>query len=208
MEDLDPEEAGAVVDPALKLMIDAVHRYDGYLVQSTGDGIFALFGAPVAHEDHPQRALFERERRRLLYAHYHLPQLADLCVRARLARRGLKAVDEALSFAESSGVRYNLAELWRLRGELLLLPQTREEVQAVNAIERAIEIARRQQAKLFELRATASLSRFLQTKRRVSEAHEMLSEIYGWFTEGFDTPDLKEARALLDDLTLSANQSK
>jgi class 3 adenylate cyclase/tetratricopeptide (TPR) repeat protein len=57
MEDLDPEEARALVDPALKLMIDAVRRYDGYIVQSTGDGIFALFGAPVAHEDHPQRAL-------------------------------------------------------------------------------------------------------------------------------------------------------
>jgi class 3 adenylate cyclase len=58
IEDLDPEEARAIVDPALKLMIDAVHRYDGYIVQSTGDGIFALFGAPVAHEDHPQRALY------------------------------------------------------------------------------------------------------------------------------------------------------
>src|SRR5712671_6371492 len=57
MRDLDPEEARAIVDPALKLMIDAAHRYDGYVVQSTGDGIFALFGAPVAHEDHPQRAL-------------------------------------------------------------------------------------------------------------------------------------------------------
>jgi class 3 adenylate cyclase/tetratricopeptide (TPR) repeat protein len=58
MADLDPEEARAIVDPALRLMIDAVHRYGGYIVQSTGDGIFALFGAPVAHEDHPQRALY------------------------------------------------------------------------------------------------------------------------------------------------------
>jgi class 3 adenylate cyclase/tetratricopeptide (TPR) repeat protein len=58
MEDFDPEEARAIVDPALKLMIDAVHRYDGHIVQSTGDGIFALFGAPVAHEDHPQRAVY------------------------------------------------------------------------------------------------------------------------------------------------------
>jgi len=56
--DLDPEEARAIVDPALKLMIDAVQRYDGYVVQSTGDGIFAIFGAPVAHEDHPQRGLY------------------------------------------------------------------------------------------------------------------------------------------------------
>jgi class 3 adenylate cyclase/tetratricopeptide (TPR) repeat protein len=58
MEDLDPEDASKIVDPALKLMMDAVRRYDGYIVQSTGDGIFALFGAPVAHEDHPQRALY------------------------------------------------------------------------------------------------------------------------------------------------------
>jgi len=57
MEDLDPEEARAIIDPALRIMIDAVRRYDGYVVQSTGDGIFASFGAPVAHEDHPQRAV-------------------------------------------------------------------------------------------------------------------------------------------------------
>ena len=63
-QDLDPEEARAIVDPALKLMIDAVHRYDGYVVQSTGDGIFAIFGAPVAHEDHPQRALYAALRMR------------------------------------------------------------------------------------------------------------------------------------------------
>jgi len=58
MADLDPEQARAIIDPALGLMIDAAHRYDGYIVQSTGDGIFALFGAPLAHEDHPQRALY------------------------------------------------------------------------------------------------------------------------------------------------------
>ena len=57
MEDLDPEEARAIVDPALQLMMEAVHHYGGYVAQPTGDGIFALFGAPIAHEDHPQRAL-------------------------------------------------------------------------------------------------------------------------------------------------------
>src|SRR6202047_4444443 len=57
MRDLDPEEARAIVDPVLQLMIEAVHRYGGYVAQSTGGGIFALFGAPIAHEDHPQRAL-------------------------------------------------------------------------------------------------------------------------------------------------------
>jgi class 3 adenylate cyclase len=56
-QDLDPEEARAIIDPALKLMIDAVHHYGGHVAQSTGDGIFAMFGAPIANEDHPQRAL-------------------------------------------------------------------------------------------------------------------------------------------------------
>jgi class 3 adenylate cyclase len=58
MEDLDPEEARAIIDPALRIMVEAVRRYEGYVVQSTGDGIFALFGAPAAYEDHPQRALY------------------------------------------------------------------------------------------------------------------------------------------------------
>ena len=58
IEGLDPEEARAIIDPALQLMMDAVHRYDGYVAQALGDGIFALFGAPIAHEDHPQRALY------------------------------------------------------------------------------------------------------------------------------------------------------
>src|SRR4029434_1104140 len=58
IEGLDPEEARALIDPALQLMMDAVHRYEGYVAQALGDGIFALFGAPIAHEDHPQRALY------------------------------------------------------------------------------------------------------------------------------------------------------
>jgi class 3 adenylate cyclase len=57
IEDLDPEEARGIIDPALRIMVDAVRCYEGYVVQSTGDGIFALFGAPVAYEDHPPRAL-------------------------------------------------------------------------------------------------------------------------------------------------------
>src|SRR5262249_26133444 len=58
IEGLDPEEARTIIDPALQLMMDAVHRYEGYVAQALGDGIFALFGAPIAHEDHPQRALY------------------------------------------------------------------------------------------------------------------------------------------------------
>jgi class 3 adenylate cyclase/predicted ATPase len=77
MEELDPEEARAIIDPALRLMIDAVHRYDGYVVQSTGDGIFALFGAPVAHEDHPQRALYAALRMQEELERYSTKVVAD-----------------------------------------------------------------------------------------------------------------------------------
>jgi class 3 adenylate cyclase len=81
MEDLDPEDARRMIDPALKLMMDAINRYGGYVVQSSGDGIFALFGAPIAHEDHPQRALLtafrmQQEAKRLtnwLRAEGHAP---------------------------------------------------------------------------------------------------------------------------------------
>src|SRR5208337_2289540 len=77
MADLDPEEARAIIDPALRLMIDAVHRYDGYIVQSTGDGIFALFGATVAHEDHPQRALYAALRMQEKLKRYSAKVVAD-----------------------------------------------------------------------------------------------------------------------------------
>jgi class 3 adenylate cyclase len=77
MEELDPEEARAIIDPALKLMIESVRRYDGYIVQSTGDGIFALFGAPVAHEDHPQLALYAALRMQEELHRYSATVVAD-----------------------------------------------------------------------------------------------------------------------------------
>jgi class 3 adenylate cyclase/tetratricopeptide (TPR) repeat protein len=75
--DLDPEEARSIIDPALKLMIEAVHHYDGYVVQSTGDGIFALFGAPIAHEDHAQRALHAALRMQQELRRYSVKVVAD-----------------------------------------------------------------------------------------------------------------------------------
>jgi class 3 adenylate cyclase/tetratricopeptide (TPR) repeat protein len=86
MEALDPEEARALIDPALKLMIEAVHSYGGHIIQSTGDGIFALFGAPVAHEDHPQRALYAALRMQAEMGHYaaRLRQAGQLPIEARV----------------------------------------------------------------------------------------------------------------------------
>ena len=104
------------------------------------------------------------------------------------------------------------AELYRLKGELTLAQSSVQglassvqnpQSDAEECFHKAIEIARRQQAKSLELRAVMSLSRLWQQQGKTAEAHQMLSEIYGWFTEGFDTKDLQEAKALLDSLESS-----
>jgi class 3 adenylate cyclase/tetratricopeptide (TPR) repeat protein len=102
MEDLDPEEARAIVDPALKLMIDSVRRYDGYVVQSTGDGIFALFGAPAAHEDHPQRALYAALRMQEEMRHYSakLRAAGNLPVEARVGVNSGEVVVRSITTGE------------------------------------------------------------------------------------------------------------
>src|SRR5580704_14630125 len=101
-QDLDPEEARAIVDPALKLMIDAVRRYDGYVVQSTGDGIFALFGAPVAHEDHPQRALYAALRMQEELKRYsaRLRETGDLPIEARVGANTGEVVIRSITTGE------------------------------------------------------------------------------------------------------------
>ncbi|HKN12379.1 MAG TPA: adenylate/guanylate cyclase domain-containing protein, partial [Candidatus Binatus sp.] len=102
-QDLDPEEARAIVDPALKLMIDAVHRYDGYIVQSTGDGIFALFGAPVAHEDHPQRALYAALRMQEELKKYsaRLREAGNLPIEARVGVNTGEVVVRSIATGQS-----------------------------------------------------------------------------------------------------------
>ncbi len=120
--------------------------------------------------------------------------------------QGLGALAEAFSLVAQTGERYYLAELHRLQGELLLMQGDQPEAeasfhQAESCFQHAIEVARQQSAKSWELRATMSLSRLWQQQGKREEARLMLAEIYGWFTEGFDTPDLKEAKALLEELS-------
>jgi predicted ATPase len=92
--------------------------------------------------------------------------------------------------------------MYRLKGELLLRRGNANASEAQNCFQRAIEIARKQSAKSLELRATTSLSRLLARQDRRDEARTMLAEIYNWFTEGFDTADLKDAKTLLDELSV------
>jgi predicted ATPase len=110
-------------------------------------------------------------------------------------------VEAGLDLAESTGTRVLEAETRRLKGELLSVRDASETSQADQCFRDAIDTGRRQSAKLFELRATMSLARLLSAQGRREEARMMLAEIYGWSTEGFETADLKDAKALLDELS-------
>ena len=128
-----------------------------------------------------------------------LALLAEACGSAGRAEEGLSALAEALAFVQSSDERYYEAALHRLQVDLLLAKG--DEAGAEASFREAIAVARRQSARSWELRATTSLARLWQKQGKVDEARQVLAQIYGWFTEGFDTPDLKEAQALLAALS-------
>jgi predicted ATPase len=111
-------------------------------------------------------------------------------------------VNQGLEAAQRTGTGFCEAELHRLKGELLLLGDNGAAPEAAQCFRDAIEVARRQSAKSWELRATTSLARLLASQDRHDEARTMLAEIYNWFTAGFDTADLKDARVLLDELNV------
>jgi predicted ATPase len=139
--------------------------------------------------------------------------LADSLRRAGRADEGLDVLDAALAFVRESGEQFYEAELLRMKGELLLAAHCGAhgadcggvvQPRAAEACFRtAIEVARRQNARSWELRSALSLSRLLQAQGRAGEARPPLADIYGWFTEGFDTPDLQQARAMLAALDSS-----
>jgi class 3 adenylate cyclase/predicted ATPase len=114
---------------------------------------------------------------------------------------GLTVLTEALTLADKTGERWYEAELHRLKGALLLQQSLDNQVEAESCFHHALEIARTQQAKSFELRAATSLARLWQQQGKPQDAHALLAPVYHWFTEGFDTADLQEAKALLEALT-------
>jgi predicted ATPase len=150
---------------------------------------------------------------------YHLCLLAEACMKTVRLDDGLSALMEALAAADEHENRFYEPETYRLMGESLLrqgqsdmrTSQTRplgstsfrlvpDAAEAQKCFERAIEIARNQSAKSFELRATTNLARLLRDTGRLDEARAILADVYNWFTEGFDTADLKDAKTLLDEL--------
>ncbi|MBI3801082.1 MAG: AAA family ATPase [Deltaproteobacteria bacterium] len=154
-----------------------------------------------------------------LWRPYYLALLAEAYGKVEQPKEGLRVLAEALDAVDKTGERFYAAELYRLKGTLTLkqsevrgpqsgvpntqhpTPSTHAEAEAEAYFVKAIDIARYQKAKSLELRATVSLSRLWQQQGKKAEARQVLAEIYGWFTEGFDTRDLKGAKALLEELT-------
>jgi predicted ATPase len=126
--------------------------------------------------------------------------LAEATGHVGQVEEGLRLLTEALAAFETSGRGDMLAETYRLQGELLLRQAIPDAAQAEACFQEALGIARHQQAKSWELRAATSLARLWQRQGKRAEAHALLAPVYGWFTEGFDTADLQEAKALLDEL--------
>jgi class 3 adenylate cyclase/predicted ATPase len=131
---------------------------------------------------------------------YRLLLLAGAHMRARQARDALDVLTEALSLVERTGESWFEAELHRVRGEAMQQLPDPERLGAEGCFRHAIALAQGQQAKLWELRAAMSLARLWRDQGRRAEAHDLLAPVYGWFTEGFDTADLKNAKALLEEL--------
>jgi predicted ATPase len=134
---------------------------------------------------------------------YYLALLAEVYGKSGQAEEGLRVLDEAFAEAQNIGEPWWEAELHRLRGELILRSEGSIGNAAVTpeaCFQKALAVARRQQSKSLELRAAVSLSRLWQSQGKRQDASDLLAPIYDWFTEGFDTADLKDAKALLDEL--------
>jgi predicted ATPase len=132
---------------------------------------------------------------------YYPGLLAETCGQAGQAEETLHLLDEAMALADNTGEHWPEVEPHRLKGELLFGLSAEKHAEAEAAYVQALALARRQEAKAPELRATKSLIRLWQHQGRRAEAYELLAPIYGWFTEGFETTDPQEAKALLEELS-------
>ena len=135
-----------------------------------------------------------------LYRPYFLALLAEACGKGGRTEEGLTVIAEALAQVNNTGERYYEPELYRLKGTLLLQQSSDNATEAESCFLQAMTVAQNQQGKSLELRAVTSLARLWQSQGKRQEAHDLLAPVYHWFTEGFDTLDLKDAKALLDAL--------
>jgi predicted ATPase len=168
--------------------------FRGWIKVKNGDvtgGISLLHGGLTAYRSTGAELLLPHQ----------MALLAEACEIAGQVEEGLALLDDALQIVERTGERWFAAELHRHKGGLL---RRRGHFEAAEELYRqALSIAREQEAKLWELRAAVSLARLRCDHGRPAEARDLLAPVYGWFTAGFDTPDLREAHALLDALIIA-----
>jgi adenylate cyclase len=196
-------DAQALKDSADELMRIAIEEnITGWLATATcsqGEALVMLGQASEGMAQLREGMATDRARGLQLYLPGVLSTLAEAQAQAGRQEEALTTLAEALARVERSGERHWEAEVYRVRAELLLTQG--EEAEAEASLQKALEVARRQSAKSWELQATTSLCRLWSKQGRVDEARQMLSEVYGWFTEGFYTTDLREAKALLEKLS-------
>jgi predicted ATPase len=135
-----------------------------------------------------------------MFRPYYLALLGDCCRQAGAVDEGLSVLEEAQTVADRTGEHWWDAELHRVKGEMLLSQSRQSRSEAKRCFEQALAVAHGQNAKSLELRAAMSLARLWREQGKVQQARELLAPVYGWFTEGFDTRDLKEAKTLLGEL--------
>jgi predicted ATPase len=166
-------------------------------------------GWALINQGHGEAGVAQMEQGMARFVHdqlmgpYAQALLAWACTHSRQTAEGWAILTEALAAVEQGEGRFYTAEIYRLKGEFLLCQTIPDDRQAEHCFRYALDLARHAQAKWWELRAAMSLSRLWQRQDKRAAAHQLLAESYGWFTEGFDTPELQDAQALLR--YLSAN---
>ena len=130
----------------------------------------------------------------------HLAYLARAFANLGQFDEAWRCIGESMAAIEATNEKWCEAHVYRVAGEIALMPPEHDEARAEQYFTHALVIARAQQARSWELRAATSLARLWHDQRKLGEARDLLAPVYGWFTEGFDTPDLKEAKVLLDEL--------
>jgi class 3 adenylate cyclase/predicted ATPase len=197
-QDLTRERAGAVMALCAEHEIAPQYLAAGRILQGW---VLAVQGdTDEALAEVRQGLVGFRSTGVTLHYVFLLAILAELCGRAGEPDRGLEAVAEAFEVAKETGDQLWVAEIHRLKGDLLLAQSVEHWSQAETCYAQALEVARARGAKSLELRAATSLAMLWRDKGKGAQARDLLAQAYGWFTEGFNTADLKEAKALLDEL--------
>jgi predicted ATPase len=206
----------AAIAHQLRRETHAAHEEAGALIALATEQGFALFraiggilraGTPTAPGPVGERIgqirqglAAVRETGSALWEPYFLALMADAYTQQGQVDAGLATLAEALAAGQATGERWAEAELHRLRGSLLQQQMGAPQAEAETCFQRALDVARRQGARSLELRAAMSLSRLWHEQGKRQEARDLLAQVYAWFTEGFDTADLQEAKALLEEL--------